>query len=239
MTKFSCKISILICCILIVSACNSVKSSSHGAQNQTGPENLLFNINEDQIGNFKWMNKPKSVETVNGIMSVTVDENTDFFIDPVTGESTASAPLLYQEVVGDFVATALVEPDFSSKWNAGALMVVIDEDNWIKFAFENSDATGRSIVSVVTKNVSDDANGVIIEEHDKIWLRMIRKGDIYSMHWSLDGSTYFMARLTKMPSANAVKLGLEAQVPVGKSATHKFHYFGVEARSVEDLRAGA
>lgn len=65
---------------------------------------------------------------------------------------------------GDFVATALVQPDFSSQWNAVALMVHIDDKNWIKFAFENSDATGPSIVSVVTKEVSDDANGMVISQ---------------------------------------------------------------------------
>ena len=110
-----------------------------------------------------------------------------------------SAPLLYRTVEGDFIAKALVQPDLSFQWNAVAFMVHIDSSNWIKFAFENSDATGSSIVTVVTKGTSDDANGVILNEQAQVWLAIAKKGNIYSMHWSKDGKDYKMARLTKMP----------------------------------------
>ncbi len=171
-------------------------------------------------------------------MSVTAPAKSDFFINPENAEVSASAPLFYQEIEGDFVATALVRPDFRDQWNAGALMVHIDEANWIKFAFERSDATGKSIVSVVTRGVSDDANGARLEAFDKVWLRLIRKGNNFAMHWSSDGETYVMARLAQMADAQRVKVGLEAQSPVGQAVTHEFLYFNIEEKTVQDLRAG-
>ena len=161
-----------------------------------------------------------------------------FSITLKTTQKLATAPVLFKEMTGNFVAEALVRPDFSSTWNAVALMVHIDNDNWIKFAFENSDATGKSIVTVVTKNVSDDANGVILKSVEQVWLKLIRKGNIYSMLWSNDGKDYKMARLTSLPEADSVKIGVEAQCPVGESAMHEILHFGVVETTVEDLRKG-
>jgi uncharacterized protein len=104
-----------------------------------------------------------------------VTKGSDYFNNPEDKTITASAPFLYLNLEGDFVARALVRPDFSSVWNAAALMVYLDSTNWIKLAFENSDATGKSIVTVVTKADSDDANGVVLEDQEKYGLRSSAK----------------------------------------------------------------
>lgn len=87
-------------------------------------------------------------------------------------------------------------------------------------------------------NLSDDANGVPLHDLDQVWLRMIKKGNIYAMHWSADGETFTMARLSSLPEAAAVKVGMEAQSPVGDSAYHRFLFFSVEQRTVKDMRKG-
>jgi regulation of enolase protein 1 (concanavalin A-like superfamily) len=195
-------------------------------------------LSGDNLGDFEWMNKPDSFTIENGTLAVAAPKGSDFFNNPEDQSITATAPLLFKEMKGNFIAKALVQPDFSGLWNAVSLMVYIDEMNWIKFAFENSDATGKSIVTVVTKKVSDDANGVILSEQDQVWLKLIRKDNIYSMLWSLDGKEFKMARLTSMPPAESVKIGIEAQSPVGESVIHRIHYFGLEEVTVEDLRKG-
>lgn len=200
--------------------------------------NLLFDLSTKNSADLKWMNEPKSFTSSNGSLKVVVEKGTDFFNNPEDKTITSTAPLLFKQIGGDFVATALLKPDFSSMWNAAALMVYIDNNNWIKFAFENSDATGPSIVSVVTKEVSDDANGVVLNDQNQVWLRLIRKENIYSMLWSLDGKVYKMARLTSLPAVDSVKIGIEFQCPVGPSASHEIAYFGIEERTVKDLRKG-
>ena len=193
-------------------------------------------MTQNIVSELNWMNRPQSFVVEDNTLKITVDEGTDFFNNPEDNSIVGSAPYLYDEVEGDFIVKALVQPDFSSQWNAVAVMLHIDSLNWIKFAFENSDATGPSIVSVVTKGHSDDANGVILDEEPMIWLAMVRKHNIYSMHWSLDGENFKMARLTSMVDQNAVKIGIEAQSPVGKSAVHQVHYLEIVEKTVENLR---
>ena len=187
---------------------------------------------------FQWSNPPTEFEFQDGSLEITVVSGTDFFNNPETLEVTGTAPLLYREIEGDFVATALVQPDFGDMWNASSVMVFIDSLNWIKFAFENSDATGRTLVSVVTRETSDDANGPLMTGEDTIWLRVIKKSHLYALHWSLDRSNFKMARLCSMPESRQVRVGLEAQCPVGTIATHKFLYFSLESKTVDDLRLG-
>ena len=225
--------------VLVVSGCSYIKNAGSANFRSTIKSMRVENhIPKDSLAGFSWMNRPKNFSVNNNIVYVTSEPKTDFFIDPESGKATATAPLLYKDIKDDFVATALVKPDLTETWNAGALMVYIDGANWIKFAFERSDATGKSIVSVVTKGVSDDANGATLAGSDSVWLRIIRKGDVYSLLWSEDGSHYSMARLTKMPASPSVKVGVEVQSPLENSAQHEIHLFNIEHRTVDNLRTG-
>jgi regulation of enolase protein 1 (concanavalin A-like superfamily) len=236
--KVKAKISIVIFLILNLMSCEN-KEEVTSPDNQKLPDNnQLSNLSTDNISDLRWLNEPKSFKLEQNSLTVVAEKGTDFFNNPEDGSIISTAPLLFKQIAGDFVAKALVRPDFSSMWNAVAIMVHIDSTHWIKFAFENSDATGQSVVSVVTKDLSDDANGVILAEQDMLWLKLIRKGNIYSMLWSQDDKTYKMARLTAMPSVDSLKIGIEAQCPVGESATHEIRYFNVEKKTVEDLRKG-
>lgn len=232
------KILIGILLIITLLSCNQAGNNTSIKTEKLLINNMLSDLSGKNLADLKWIHEPKSFTIENGTLNVVAEKGTDFFNNPEDNTITATAPLLFKQIEGDFVALALVRPDFSSMWNAAALMVHIDNDNWIKFAFENSDATGKSIVSVVTKNVSDDANGVILKDQDQIWLKVVRKDNIYSMLWSLDGKDFKMARLCKMPAVDSVKVGIEVQCPVGESATHEINYFGIEKRTIKDLRKG-
>jgi len=232
----------LAVCITLFLGCdnNNARSYKEGVSevkvNQG--DNILAQMTDQDLNGFEWMNPPKNFSFQDSSLQVLLNTDTDFFNNPEDGEISATAPFLYYEIEGDFVATSLLKPDFSSVWNACALMVHQDSTNWIKFAFENSDATGKSIVSVVTKELSDDANGPILNNEETIWLRIIRKKDIYAMHWSEDGINFNMARLTSLPSKKVVKIGIEAQCPIGKSARHEVRYLSIEQKTVKDLRKG-
>lgn len=234
MKKF--KINLLVTCLfLLLTHQNEILAQERLSSNET---NQFLEIKDEKTSRFKWLNEPKNHTVKDGELHIEAEAKTDFFIDPENKKATATAPFLYKEIKGDFVATTLVQPDFKDQWNASALFMMIDDKHWIKFAFENSDATGKTIVSVVTREVSDDANGAILNDSDQVWLKMIRKGNLYAMHWSLDGITYNMCRLAAMPIAEKVKIGVEAQSPVGETAHHKFLYFNIESKTVKDLRKG-
>ena len=211
------------------------------AQKSTGTSsksNLLSELSPQDLGTFNWLNTPEIFKIKDGTLTIETAKGSDFFNNPEDGQLTGNAPFLFREMEGDFVAKALVTPDFSSQWNAIALMVYLDSDHWIKFAFENSDATGPSIVTVVTKELSDDANGVMLTDTKAVWLKLIRKGNNYAMLWSKNDSDYKMARLTTLPKTPSIKIGIEAQCPVGPTATHKISYFGLAKKTVKDMRKG-
>lgn len=241
MSKESCMIRKLIVLTLLIPilACNNIDKPAQTSNTHMNTEqNLLESMSKQNLQGFTWMNEPEEFQFFDGSLKIKTGEKMDFFNNPENKEITANAPLLYKELEGDFVATALVKPNFYDIWNACSIVIHMDATHWIKLAFENSDATGKSIVTVVTNEISDDANGAILNEEDVIWLRVIRKGNIYALHWSKNGNDFYMARLAAMPAFESVKVGLEAQCPAGERAEHEFLYFSIEQKTVSDLRKG-
>lgn len=232
------KVLAIILTSLLVWSCNTRQSDTPADSSEASTSVFPTNFTNDYLERLKWLSQPPSATVGDGILRVEAGKNTDFFNNPEDGAISTSAPLLYEEISGDFVAKALVRPDFSNVWNAVSLMVYMDSLHWIKFAFENSDATGPSIVTVVTKGVSDDANGAIVSQQKEIWLKLIRKNNNYSMLWSLDDKEYKMARLTSLPATDKVKVGVELQCPVGESATHEVLFYHSEKKTVQDMRKG-
>ena len=192
--------------------------------------------------NFKWLNESKI--TIGGD-KITIDApgKTDFFNNPVpeNGEFKApqkNAPFFYTDVTGDFVARVKVKPNFTSVYDACCIMVIHNEKTWLKAAFEKSDFDTTAVVSVVTNGVSDDANGCNISQ-DHVWLQVVRAGNNLAVHYSLDGVKFDMVRLCMLPMDSTVKVGLEAQCPMGEGGIREFESFSIENRSVKNLRAGA
>jgi regulation of enolase protein 1 (concanavalin A-like superfamily) len=235
--KMKCKTIFFICmvCFFLSAFHHELKAQQMNGSNDV---NLLEQIKKEDLKGFLWMNPPKEFDIKDDQLQVLTSGNTDFFIDPENNKSTASAHFLFKEVKGDFITTLQVKPNFKDQWNACAILMIIDETHWIKLAFENSDATGKSIVTVVTRGISDDANGAVLNEFDTVWLKMIRKGKLFAMHWSTNGKDYYMARLAAMPDSEVVKIGLEAQSPIGTAVLHEFKFLSIEQKTVEDLRKG-
>ena len=190
---------------------------------------------------WKWLNESR-MTAQNGEIAIAAPPRTDWFNNPVPedgvlSEPAANAPFFYTEVRGDFVFRAKVRPNHRYTYDACALMVIRDERMWAKAAFERSDFGTNAVVCVVTDGVSDDANGCNIEG-ESIWLQIVRKGDVFCVHYSLDGERFYMVRLFYLPVGERVKVGLEAQSPVGEGGIRVFEQVTLDARTVENLRAG-
>ena len=108
---------------------------------------------------------------------------------------------------------------------------------WAKAAFEKSDFGTKAAVCVVTNQVSDDANGCNIDQ-DEVWLQIARVGDVFCVHYSLDGKKFDMVRLFYLPVGDIVKVGIEAQSPAGEGGLRFFSDLSLEQKTVHDLRAG-
>jgi regulation of enolase protein 1 (concanavalin A-like superfamily) len=199
---------------------------------------LLRQISSKELGPLAWTHEPATWQPLpDGGLRVLAPEKVDYFRDPRGLLSSDSAPLLWLWVEADFVARVHVRPTFGATYDAGALMVRHDETKWAKVCFESTDLGTHAVVSVVTDGLSDDANGPNLDVPD-VWLQIVRRGDIFGMHYALDGVHWRMVRYFALLVPFQVQVGIVAQSPAGPGTTVDFLQFDVERRSVDDLRAG-
>ena len=97
-----------------------------------------------------------------------------------------AATLLGDVPPGDFQLSARVTVGFASTFDAGVLLLWLDERRWAKLCFEFSPAGEPMIVSVVCRGLSDDANAFVVPGRS-VWLRVSRVDRVYAYHASLDG----------------------------------------------------
>jgi len=193
------------------------------------------------IDSFKWLNESES--TVEGDkITIFAPQQTDFFNNPVAEngrlqEPIGNAPFLYTDIEGDFIIRVFVCPEFIDDYDAACLMIHQNDHTWAKLAFEKSDFDTTAIVSVVTNQTSDDANGCNIKT-DSVWLQMARAGNVIVLHYSLDGEKYDMVRICSLPLESVSKIGILAQSPIGDGANHMFSNLTIEKRTITNLRKG-
>ncbi|MGE5222568.1 MAG: DUF1349 domain-containing protein, partial [Omnitrophica WOR_2 bacterium] len=116
------------------------------------------------------------------------------------------APYLWTAIHGDFVAQAHVQPAFTSTYDAGALLARQDAKHWCKLCYEKTDLGTTAAVSVVTNETSDDANGVDLSTPD-LWLQVARSGNVFAMHYALDGQNWRMVRLFRLELPLDIRIG--------------------------------
>lgn len=193
--------------------------------------------------NFKWVNE-SSAEYKDGVLTVYAPAQTDYFNSPVKENGffpnpVANASLYYTELTGDFVFKTKVSLEFKNFYDAAALLVYENENVWAKLALENSDLPCRkpAVVSVVTNRISDDCNGPVVDGNT-VWFQISRVDDCFAFHYSVDGVEYNMVRVFTLPVGQTVKVGFEAQAPMGEGGDRYYSEISMENKRVENIRAG-
>jgi uncharacterized protein len=196
-----------------------------------------------EFNNFKWINESKLIIEGNRLI-IEAPRESDFFCnngaisqEGITPETLYNAPFFYTEVTGDFVMSVQVSHDFQDMYDSATIMVMKDFQLWAKACFEKTDFNKHAVVSVVTNDTSDDANGCNIDGNT-VWLKVARVGDSFSFHYSLDGDKFFMMRFFNLPVYKTIKVGLVAQAPTGKGGNRFFENFSLEQKTVNNIRYG-
>lgn len=185
----------------------------------------------------QWMNPPARVEPLpEGGIRVYTAARVDFFNDPMGKHMMASSHFLYKEVEGDFVATLRVRPNFAHVWDAGCLMCWQDGDHWAKLCYERTDIGPTAVVSVVTRGISDDANGAEVDAPE-VKLRLARCGQAFAMHYAIGDAPYRMVRIFSLEVGRALKLGVNSQCPAGEGTHIDILDFDVRNGFEGDLRS--
>lgn len=186
---------------------------------------------------FEWVGKPIAVEFGERSLTMSATPKTDWFTDPETSQVIATASALVCRPLTEFMLTAKVEVNFSSAFDAGALVLWSNTRSWAKLAFEYSPQNEPMIVSVVTRGESDDANAVVIES-SSVWLRVSGVGDAHAFHYSVDGNHWHFVRYFRLDTYDAVDVGFEAQSPIGPGCVARFSEISFVTERLMNLRSG-
>jgi uncharacterized protein len=186
-----------------------------------------------------WKNQPPETCCDGGHqISITSGKNTDWFLDPSGGLEKKNAPIaLFVPPDPAFRLQARVTVAFTATYDAGVLFVFANEVLWAKLCFEFSPQKQPMIVSVVTREVSDDCNSVVVG-NNSVYLRAYRNGNIFAFHYSLDGYYWHFVRYFKLEDSSQLRMGFSAQSPTGQGCKVDFSEILYTPGILSDLRNG-
>ena len=184
-----------------------------------------------------WENHPEKFSINNNSITLVAGPKTDMFRDPTVTYNTDNAPKLLFRPDSDFVLISSIEHAFASKWDGGAIVIKQDSLNWIKFCFEKDYTGARRVVSVVTKNISDDCNSVSLKEN-KVFYKVAKAGNVITLYYSVNGKSWFLIRHLRFETDKNFTLGFLAQSPTGNKCTVRFSNIHYKATRIKDPYLG-
>ena len=184
-----------------------------------------------------WENNPVKYSVTNDGLKIVAGAKTDMFRDPNVTYNTDNAPKLLFKPDKDFVLVASIEHSFTSKWDGGAIVLKQDSLNWVKFCFEKDYTGARRVVSVVTKNISDDCNSAEIKTN-KVFYKIAKADNVITLYYSTDGSKWLLIRHFQFDTSGDFYLGFLAQSPTGNSCQVSFSNISYTAKKIKDPYAG-
>jgi regulation of enolase protein 1 (concanavalin A-like superfamily) len=184
-----------------------------------------------------WQPEPISFQAGEAWLRAEAGARTELFVDPGSGVEQLSAPRLLGSVAGDFTLAARVEVDFRSTFDAGVLLLFAHERAWGKLCLELSPEGKPTVVSVVTRGVSDDCNSFATDGNEA-WLRIARLGTALAFHASTDGERWELVRHFALDGDSGLQVGFLVQSPLGEGCTARFDEIAFAQVRLADIRSG-
>ncbi len=184
-----------------------------------------------------WLNQPQSWElSAEGQLTITAPAKTDWFIDPQGAVNVSNAPVLLFPISSPCMLSAQVTVNHIATYDAGVLMVYESPLAWAKLCLELSPQGLPTVVSVVTKGVSDDCNSFTAKS--PAYLRVSKLEQAFAFHVSQDGIEWHLIRYFKLEGDKNAQMGFLAQSPTGNGCTASFGEIRFESRLLTDIRSG-
>lgn len=188
----------------------------------------------------RWLNAPVAWSADgDDAVSITAGPRTDLFSDPGGPDRLANAPALLGRLEGDFTLSARITTALSSTYDAGVLLLYAGEQAWAKLCLELSPQGRPTIVSVVTRGVSDDCNSIPVDG-EQVRLRVSRLGDAYAFHAAIGDDFWHLIRYFSFTGFTDAEpeAGFLAQSPTGESITVRFEEIRYTGKRLSSLRDG-
>jgi regulation of enolase protein 1 (concanavalin A-like superfamily) len=181
-----------------------------------------------------------STEIKDGKISMTAGKETDFFIEPgLPPYEKANAPLLLKQVdnTKPFTFSCKTTPVHQVKYDAGMAFIYVNDKNWLKFAFEADERMHKRLVTVKTRDFSDDNNHDAIQS-ESVFLKISSDTKVVGFYYSTDGNTWQLVRVFKNEYPAQIYVGIGTQSPAGNGNHSEFEQVTFTGESVKDFRMG-
>ncbi len=168
-------------------------------------------------------------------LSFAAAKGTNLFNNPNGLSAVQSAPMVLFEPDGDFVLTAKVTADLKAVYDVAALVVYQDPDLWAKLCYENSPTKEATVVSVVTRELSDDCNSMAVAD-SFAYLAIARKGREFSFHYSPDGRSWRLIRHFNLALTGKPRVGFAVHGSMGQGTRGVFSEITFSRTPPEKMR---
>jgi hypothetical protein len=185
----------------------------------------------------RWLTRPAAFEHAGGALRIVAGPGTDWFVDPGGKPPSRNAPALAGPQAGPFHLSARVAVTFAATFDAGGLFVYADEGRWAKLCLERSPQDEATVVSVVTRGLSDDCTSESVAG-DSAWLRVSRLGTDFAFHLARDGRSWRFVRHFALEAGDEPLIGFEAQCPTGDECAVTFDHMAFGTDPAPALRDG-
>ncbi len=186
-------------------------------------------------GTLTWQNSPHSWQLdYKNVLTISAEAKTDWFVDPFDDTVAKNAPILLFTPDPDYVLSTRVALKFVNKWDAGALMLWGDDHHWAKLSFEFSPGKKPTLVTVVTRGLSDDCNSKELRS-DSVYLRIAKSGTTYVFYFSTDARNWQILRTFSLDTDLPIRVGFEAQSPAGSGAVVKFSAITYDSHRIGNI----
>lgn len=184
-----------------------------------------------------WEIKPQKFINKKDSFIIESGAKTDMFRDPNVTYNTDNAPKLLFTPDVNFILIASIKHSFANKWDGGAIVLKADSINWIKFCYEKDYTGNRRVVTVVTKDVSDDCNSVSYTSN-KVYFKIAKADNVITLYCSDNGKNWLLVRHLQINFPYTLHLGFLTQSPLGKNCTVSFGDIVYEAKKIADPYKG-
>jgi uncharacterized protein len=182
----------------------------------------------------KWTNEPAQWKLSPAGLAVVTDNATDFWSRTHYGFTRHSGHLFGFTTTAGFTASLRVRGSYESLYDQAGLMVLIDDENWIKAGVEISDGEAM-LSSVLTVGLSDWATGAFPGDASDFWLRVTVDKNVLRLQVSVDGKRWPLVRLCPFPPSTHYVVGPMCCTPEREGLSVLFSDFTVEEPSQKAL----
>lgn len=172
----------------------------------------------------QWQNEAPGWSATDRSLTLAAPQKTDWFEWPGGDYHADSAPRLLFKADGDFSFSTRVEVTAHKTYDAGCLALYGTPTLWSKLCLEAQAGGGLSVISVVTRGLSDDVTSFPVSG-TSTYLKLAKDHKVLFLYASKDGKAWQIIRKFSLDAPDGFSVGFSAQSPDGAGATARFTDF--------------